>query len=78
MAQTIEDLQADRATIAAARLSFLRGTAVKEVMRDGRKLVMQTPSLASLDAALAELDRQILTRSGPTVRRRRALTLSYG
>lgn len=80
MAQTIEELQADRTAIAEARLKFLRGEQVKEVSRAGRRMVMATASLGDFDAALAEIDRQILDLSAATAgaRRRRAFSLSFG
>jgi hypothetical protein len=78
LAQTLEELEADRAIVAAARLKFLKGEMVKEVMRAGRKLVMHTASIEHFDAALAALDRDIAALTGTTGRRRRALTLSYG
>lgn len=80
MAQTVEQLEADRAAIAAARLKFLKGEAVKEVARDGRRLVMHGASLADFDSAIAAIDREIATLTAETsgVRRRRALSVNFG
>lgn len=76
---TKEELEADRAAIAAARLKFLSGEAVKEVARDGRRLVMQTASLSDFDAAIKSIDDQLAAllfiESG--TRRRRALSVSF-
>jgi len=80
MAQTIEELQADRAAIVASRLRFLNGESVKEVGRAGRKLVMNAVSLKDFDDAIAAIDRDIaaLTAAADGTRRRRAFTLSFG
>jgi hypothetical protein len=77
---TIEQLQADRAVIAAARLKFLSGEGVKEISRDGRRLVMNTASLADFDAALRAIDDQVALLEVGTIgrRRRRAISLSFG
>lgn len=77
---TVEELQADRAAIAAARLTFLTTGAVKQVTRSGRTLIMQTASLADFDAALARMDADIeaLTAQTCGTRRRRALSVNFG
>ena len=78
MAQTLEELEADRAEIAAARLKFLKGEMVKEVARAGRKLVMHAATIGDFDTALAAIDREIAALSGTAGRRRRALSVSFG
>lgn len=75
MAQTIEELQADRDALAVARLSRLTTGVVKEVSRAGRKLVKENATLEDLNFAIAELDASIANAGG--TRRRRALTLGY-
>lgn len=79
MAQTIEEVQADRDAVYAARLSFLTTGAVKEVSRAGRRLVKASASLAEFDRALAALDAEIarLGCEADGTRRRRAFTLGY-
>jgi hypothetical protein len=78
LAQTLEELQADRATIAAARLKFLSGEMVKEVARAGRKLVMQTASIGDFDAALVAIDDQIeALAAGSTRPRFHALSVAF-
>jgi hypothetical protein len=77
---TLTELQADRAAIYAARLSFLKGEMVKEVARDGRRLVRSNPSLRDLDAALTSIDLEIakLTAATDGTRRRRAISVGFG
>lgn len=78
---TLAELQADRAAIVAARLSFLKGEIVKEVARDGRRLVHATPTrLSDFDEAIAAIDRDIaaLTYTADGTRRRRALSVGFG
>lgn len=76
---TREELVADRLALRNARTQLLGGTLVKQVERDGRKLVMATPTVENITDAIAELDRQIAgldQMEDPTVRRRRALSVS--
>ena len=79
-ASDIDQLRADRAAVAAARMKFLSGEAVKEVTRGGRKLVMHAVSLANFDEALAAIDREIAALVSVTsgTRRRRAMSVSFG
>lgn len=56
---TREQLEADRETLRAARVSLLAGQTVREVSRDGRKLVFQTPTADGITAAIAALDADI-------------------
>lgn len=76
---TVQELQADRDAVYAARLSFLTTGSVKEVSRAGRRLVKDNPSLKDLDGALATLDAEIarLGHEAAGTRRRRAFTLGF-
>lgn len=56
---TIEEMQADLDALLAARQTRLLTGAVKEVSRDGRKLIYDNPSLADLNAAIDGLRRDI-------------------
>jgi len=75
---TREELEADILALRNARTSLLRGSTVKQVERNGRKLVMEMPKLSDLNNAIADLVRQLgeLDQAGdPTLRRRRALSV---
>lgn len=76
---TIEELQADRATLMAKRAALLAGELVKEVWRDGRRLIFGAPNLADFDKAIAAIDTEIagLTNEAAGRPRRRAITLSF-
>lgn len=56
---TRDELEADRLALRAARVSLLTGAMVKEVSRDGRKLVYAAPTLANIDAALSDIETQL-------------------
>lgn len=76
---TREELEADRVALRNARTSLLGGEMVRQVERDGRKLVIATPTVENITDAIAELDRQIAgldQLADPSVRRRRALSVS--
>lgn len=76
---TIEELQADRDAIAAARQLFLTNGQVKQVTRAGRTMIMENATLGDLDRALARIDAQIgvLNAAAGGCRRRRAFTLGF-
>lgn len=79
-AQTkLDRLQADLEALQSARITLLKGDAVKEVARDGRRLVKFQPSIPDINNAIALLEREIadLTATTNGTRRRRALTLSF-
>lgn len=78
MAQTIEQLQADRDAVAAAKLQFLTGGQVKQVTRAGRTLVFNTTSIGDFDRALAQLDADIAALDAACTGRRRRRALSLG
>lgn len=81
MARTVEQAQADWDAVHAAKLALLKGDRVKEVAREGRRMVMADASLEDIDAALASIQREIdaLTAAATTgARRRRALSVSFG
>lgn len=77
---TVAELEADRAEIVAAKLKFLRGEAVREVSRAGRKLVFQTNSISDFDNAIALIDRDIIAAQALVdgTRRRRAFSVNFG
>lgn len=76
----LEQLRLDRAAVYAAKLALLKGERVKEVAREGRRMVMDGANMAQVDAALAEIDRGIaaLTAEAAGTRRRHAFRLRFG
>lgn len=77
---TVEDLQADLAKLKSARLSMLTGTGVKEVWRDGRRIVYNVASMADLDRAIRLYEDYILKAqvvTGASNGRFRALSVRF-
>lgn len=78
---TVAELQADRAAVWAAIMAAAKGERIKEVWRDGRRIVRDNMSVAALEDLLARLDREIAdaqfaegTAAAPG---RRAISLAY-
>lgn len=53
---TKEELEALRTSLVNARTSLLTGQAVKEVWRDGRRVVYQGVSVAEINDAIDQVD----------------------
>lgn len=74
-------LQADLIVLKDARLAMLTGTSVKEVWRDGRRMVYNVASVGDLDRAIAAYEGYITAAedavSPPTKRRMRALSVRF-
>ena len=77
---TREQLEADKETLRQARVALLAGTAVREVSRDGRKLVFQTPTSEGIAAAIADIDAQLASldvAAGTALPRYRGLSVGF-
>lgn len=78
---TLLQLQADLASLKAARLSALTGTAIKEVWREGRRIVYNVASVADLDRAIGIYEDYVADAQAevtpPTRRRMRALSVRF-
>lgn len=79
---TLQDLQADLARLRVARVEALTGTQVKEVWRDGRRIVYNVGSVADLTKAINEyqvlVDAAVAAAAGTATRPRfRGLSVSF-
>jgi len=77
---TREELLALRGQLVDARTSLLTGQAVKEVWRDGRRIVYQGASASDINTAIAQVDSDIATLDssvGASRPRYHALSVSF-
>lgn len=76
---TLDDLRADLAAVNAAIRKIVAGEMVKEVWRDGRRIVRENPSYDMLMRHKAELERKIEEEGNlaDTGKRRRPIRLIY-
>jgi hypothetical protein len=59
MVATRDELTADRVALVNARTSLLTGQTVREVWRDGRRLIFAAVTVANITAAIADVDDQL-------------------
>jgi hypothetical protein len=78
--QSLDDLKADLIRLRSARISMLTGGQVKEVWREGRRIVYNVASVADLDRAITLYEGLIADAAaaeGTTKKRFRALSVRF-
>lgn len=59
MARSVEDIEEDIAAVRSARRTLIAGERIKDVWRDGRRLVFSEISLSALNDMLDDLKREL-------------------
>ncbi len=80
MAETVANIEADLVVLRAARTKLASGEMVREVARDGRKLVKGIPTLTELTLLIERRERDLEAAQAVAdgYSRRRAIPLGWG
>lgn len=79
MAETVTEITADLAVLRAARIKLANGEMVREIARDGRRLVNGIPNLADLTLLIDRRERDLESAEQVAAggSRRRAIGLGW-